>query len=175
MSCVDAAIIKALVEHIGMDPEDVPVGGGSSDVFELERQPGSIVCEEYADDPNSGVLKKIYKIVDDQLHLGDIIRMARIEHNGVHDEVTYTDYMLIHIKNNGERFHFVSIDDMFREHIFVKQDGRLMRYSDTIQEYEVMMNNPNVGIFRFKNPALVGLIRMWTTIFWLAHPDSVSI
>ena len=27
MSCVDAAIIKALVEHIGMDPEDVPVGG----------------------------------------------------------------------------------------------------------------------------------------------------
>ena len=28
MSCVDAAIIKALVEHIGMDPEDVPVGGG---------------------------------------------------------------------------------------------------------------------------------------------------
>ena len=26
MSCVDAAIIKALVEHIGMDPSDVPVG-----------------------------------------------------------------------------------------------------------------------------------------------------
>ena len=26
MSCIDAAIIKALVEHIGMDPEDVPVG-----------------------------------------------------------------------------------------------------------------------------------------------------
>ena len=26
MSCIDAAIIKALVEHIGIDPEDVPVG-----------------------------------------------------------------------------------------------------------------------------------------------------
>ena len=26
MSCIDAAIIKALVDHIGMDPEDVPVG-----------------------------------------------------------------------------------------------------------------------------------------------------
>ena len=26
MSCIDAAIIKALVEHIGMNPEDVPVG-----------------------------------------------------------------------------------------------------------------------------------------------------
>lgn len=26
MSCIDAAIIKALVDHIGMDPSDVPVG-----------------------------------------------------------------------------------------------------------------------------------------------------
>ena len=30
MSCIDAAIIKALVEHIGMNPDDVPIGGGSS-------------------------------------------------------------------------------------------------------------------------------------------------
>ena len=32
MSCVDAAIIKALVEHIGGNPDDVVVGGGSDDV-----------------------------------------------------------------------------------------------------------------------------------------------
>ena len=31
MSCIDAAIIKALVEHIGMNPDDVPIGGGGSD------------------------------------------------------------------------------------------------------------------------------------------------
>ena len=30
MSCIDAAIIKALVEHIGGNPDDVVVGGGSS-------------------------------------------------------------------------------------------------------------------------------------------------
>ena len=30
MSCIDAAIIKALVEHIGMNPDDVPIGSGSS-------------------------------------------------------------------------------------------------------------------------------------------------
>ena len=30
MSCIDSAIIKALVEHIGMNPDDVPVGGDSS-------------------------------------------------------------------------------------------------------------------------------------------------
>ena len=32
MACIDAAIIKALVEHIGMNPDDIPTagGGGSS-------------------------------------------------------------------------------------------------------------------------------------------------
>ena len=30
MSCIDAAIIKALVEHIGGNPDDVTVGGGDS-------------------------------------------------------------------------------------------------------------------------------------------------
>ena len=30
MSTVDAAIIKALVEHIGMDPDSIPSGGGST-------------------------------------------------------------------------------------------------------------------------------------------------
>ena len=172
MSCIDAAIIKKLVDHIASDSDnDTPVGGGSSDVFELERQPGSIVCEEYIDDPNTGHTVKIYKIVDDQLRMGDIIRMVRIDHE---EEVIYTDYMLIHIKNNGERFHFVTMDDMFRERIFEKKDDRVMTYPEDLQEYDAMMNNPNVGIFRFKNPALVGLIQMWTMIFWLAHPDSVS-
>ena len=32
MSCIDSAIIKALVEHIGMNPDDVPTGGGSHTV-----------------------------------------------------------------------------------------------------------------------------------------------
>ena len=30
MSCIDAAIIKALVEHIGMNPDDITTGGTSS-------------------------------------------------------------------------------------------------------------------------------------------------
>ena len=30
MTCIDAAIIKALVEHIGGNPDEVPIGGGGS-------------------------------------------------------------------------------------------------------------------------------------------------
>jgi hypothetical protein len=36
MTCIDAAIIKALVSHIGMNPDDVPIGGagsGSSGIY----------------------------------------------------------------------------------------------------------------------------------------------
>ena len=31
MSSIDAAIIRALVEHIGMNPDEVPTGGSSTD------------------------------------------------------------------------------------------------------------------------------------------------
>ena len=30
MSCIDSAIIKALVEHIGMNPDEIPTGGANS-------------------------------------------------------------------------------------------------------------------------------------------------
>lgn len=33
MTCIDAAIIKALVEHIGGNPDDVVVGGSSTDTI----------------------------------------------------------------------------------------------------------------------------------------------
>ena len=33
MTCIDAAIIKALVEHIGGNPDDVVVGGGEARSF----------------------------------------------------------------------------------------------------------------------------------------------
>jgi hypothetical protein len=33
MTCIDAAIIKALVEHIGMNPDEIPTGGASSGTY----------------------------------------------------------------------------------------------------------------------------------------------
>ena len=30
MTCIDSAIIKALVEHIGMNPDEIPTGGAAS-------------------------------------------------------------------------------------------------------------------------------------------------
>ena len=33
MSCIDAAIIKALVEHIGLNPDEIPAGGTHESVI----------------------------------------------------------------------------------------------------------------------------------------------
>ena len=54
MSCIDSAIIKALVEHIGMNPDDVPIGGGSS-----ENNPSEEVAINYdlSDEDNINKLK----------------------------------------------------------------------------------------------------------------------
>ena len=78
MSCIDAAIIKALVEHIGMDPEDVPVGGTTQ---------GHTSIETYRDDcvmsttNISGItLVNVDTPADRPLRVGDVVRYVA---NGV--------------------------------------------------------------------------------------------
>ena len=55
MTCIDSAIIRALVEHIGMNPDEVPIGGSgggssaASTSFELEKEPGYCPMEPTLD------------------------------------------------------------------------------------------------------------------------------
>ena len=70
MTCIDAAIIKALVEHIGMNPDDVPVqGGGSEDptnIFDTTK---------YTKIDNGSIDTDSYSItnVNNDLKVGDIM------------------------------------------------------------------------------------------------------
>ena len=94
MSCIDAAIIKALVEHIGMNPEDVPVGSphecikytageginiSGDNVISATENSASV--ETYRDDctlqsTNSSMMTSIfvYTPADKPLGIGDTIR-----------------------------------------------------------------------------------------------------
>ena len=68
MSCIDSAIIRALVEHIGMNPDDVPTTGGSSGVCTGEEH---VVPFE----SHSG----LFKVKTDdmiQLFAGDVVRVT---------------------------------------------------------------------------------------------------
>ena len=73
MSCIDAAIIKALVEHIGMNPDDVPIGGGSSgsnlswkkvNLSKFTTTDDEITFQDWINDMNK-----------DLIHIGDIFRV----------------------------------------------------------------------------------------------------
>ena len=50
MTCIDAAIIRALVEHIGMNPDDVPIGGGSGSGSGGSEQSSSTFLDATWDD-----------------------------------------------------------------------------------------------------------------------------
>ena len=76
MSCIDAAIIKALVEHIGGNPDDVVVGGGSSMIqatWDTELMPGT---SDYAytftlpagETLKLGTCLKFYSFYDKEFH-----------------------------------------------------------------------------------------------------------
>ena len=75
MTCIDAAIIKALVEHIGINPDDVPIGGGSSGSnllwSKLELQNFTSTDGKFTyQDMNNDMNKEIIRI-------GDIFRVRK--------------------------------------------------------------------------------------------------
>ena len=80
MSCIDAAIIKALVEHIGMNPDDVQLGGART-VF-----PSSA----YAKRDNTGMnmngeyLRITQPSSQTQLQVGDFIEITRTDNSVDH-------------------------------------------------------------------------------------------
>ena len=59
MTCIDAAIIKALVEHIGMNPDDVPDDGGEQ---VQESIPPEDNLSNY-DMQSEEVINKLYGVV----------------------------------------------------------------------------------------------------------------
>ena len=68
MSCIDAAIIKKLVEHIGMNPDDVHTGGSNSgidwssltagDYFEVKTNSNKNLIIKYIGEPEMEAVAK---------------------------------------------------------------------------------------------------------------------
>ena len=72
MTCIDAAIIKALVEHIGMNPDDVPIGGGSGSGSGGSEQSSSTFLDATWDDTS---MYYSFTLPEGQkLEVGSIIR-----------------------------------------------------------------------------------------------------
>ena len=62
MSSIDAAIIKALVEHIGGNPDEIPdgtIGGGGSSTLSFRYEPLTIENLTYTKDGSSYCLNKV--------------------------------------------------------------------------------------------------------------------
>ena len=158
MSCVDAAIIKALVEHIGMDPDDVPIGGGStggSHAEEFMTIPDQVIKAFTWETYNqAGYLYPAAKITDDSIPVrvlqeGDVLRLKNYDGSD-----TYRDYIVSVVRGSNI---VLTKPDGNSVNMLIKTDSnginRWVLVDDAIHESgigvaNVLPDNINTGFFR---------------------------
>ena len=102
MSSIDAAIIKALVEHIGGNPDSIPDGpigggGGGGSTNEYIPNPEYTISLTLNQDLNLVISSNTF--LTDIIHLGDVIRFSNT--NG-----KTHDYYCISISKYGDEYRF---------------------------------------------------------------------
>ena len=91
MTCIDAAIIKALVEHIGMNPDDVPIGGGSGSGSGGSEQSSSTFLDATWDD--TGSLYTFTLPEGQELDVGSIIRFQQQNSTNIWSQLVINKYL----------------------------------------------------------------------------------
>ena len=154
MTTIDAAIIKALVEHIGMDPDSIPSGGGSTSGGttvvngSLVKRGGTITV-----DSSNKLL-----LTPEDITIGDILRIAF--------DGGYQTYMLCKMDPTTGNHIFISVDGEPMKLVFVNSGGKLMTEDPLNSKGHYSENtasNTNVGIFRYSDSLLAGFFYMILT------------
>ena len=165
MSCIDAAIIKALVEHIGMNPDDVTVGGTSTDTV-LVKKGGSIKKVVHPDSIN-GELS--LEFLDVQLVPGDIIK---IKDNFTENEMRTRYYLIVApFTDDGQGVIALSLDWYGQNFKIYNIGDRRITARGNAENYEI---DNDSGVYNVKDPLIDGFIKLFATVMALQHPDFVT-
>jgi hypothetical protein len=100
MTCVDAAIIKALVEHIGGNPDDIPAGGNQT----LLPSSNKIIA------PATNSIYEHAFFLYNSPRILDIIKLRRLD-NGEIDTFIYLDVEEQDLNTHVHRFYQVNAGD----------------------------------------------------------------
>ena len=163
MSTIDAAIIKALVEHIGGNSSTIPDGaiGG----LNLTKQRGRV--ERWVNPDGSN--RNEFCLVDYDICSGDILRLKFVDRN----KTFYRDYMYLIIKDGGSIEQWISLDDMLDILTFTRTTGIYRtdegNADDAADDIE---NDDNVGIYRISDPILAGFFKLFSMLMTTIHPDA---
>ena len=140
MTCIDAAIIKALVSHIGMNPDDVPTTGSndSSNVFDTSR---------YTKRDNLSVtetaLRITYDEATDNLKVGDVFIM-----NSATQGVIGTGFVISFTKKKDIKIVYNNIVDKKYTIITFKYSIANQNYNSTDFKIEALTTlNATVELF----------------------------
>ena len=139
MTCIDSAIIKALVEHIGGNPDDVVVGGGGSTQNTLTKLSATFKADD------TGALAVDLNLTDlKYLKSGKLIIKTRYAIGGGEK------WLLIDGQNNfWTAYNPPTNDDLLIPSTYDTSTG-LLRFTNKQASYynlDVMNNDAESGIF----------------------------
>ena len=167
MTCIDAAIIKALVEHIGMNPDDVGTTTGASSL--LERMPGRFEIKQ-SEQYGTTVLE----LIDGSFTIGDIIKISH-DLKAIYNGEKKNNYFLV----AGAKHYYdedvleltaIAMDTPTATLPFYVKDGKIVTrdYGDKVAILE------DSGVYRVKDAFLGGLIKIYAELLARTHQDDIE-
>ena len=159
MSCIDAAIIKALVEHIGMNPDDVPIGGSSGSnlswkkvkLYKFTTTDGEFTYQDENNEMNKDIIRR-----------GDIFRVR----NSDGELCDYIVYGYDQDDSEDSRMYLTSTNGLEKDFLLNirTEDGKKIHRITLPPDVVISTDDAETGVFRLDhkdNPTTVtGLIGM---------------
>ena len=165
MTCIDSAIIKALVEHIGMNPDDVPIGGGSGSGSGSSEQSSSTFLDATWSTDNGGIYYQFTLPEGQEIDVGSIIRL---DFKNETDKIL--DYLVIEETTpDGSDYKWYTIINFpidFNDTRISEQGLEFNGEYYTLVQHEVVLykkpDNKNTGII--SNRSYAGLLELLVSI-----------
>ena len=138
MTCIDSAIIKALVEHIGGNPDDVVIGGGGSTQNTYTKR-----TDVQFIDNNGKLAMKLGGDSTTYMKVGAVVRL----HYG-----NGTNYRLLMVSAFPCSFVKVGPDVAYTYNTTIDSANSIITLNDistTSVDLDAMNNNPDYGFFDY--------------------------
>ena len=136
MSSIDAAIIKALVEHIGMNPDEVPTGGSSTD---------TIIPVTWSTQNVDGYDMLAFSLPEGQkINYGTCLKLT-----GDGNNVTETEWCLYCVSNLSDTYRFRAFGKVFP---FTKTGNLYVADEIAVgMNIQAIPDNSTTGLFKISN------------------------
>ena len=173
MSCIDSAIIRALVEHIGMNPDEIPTTGGTSsgtsiDLGQLGTKIVSTSTFGTVYGAENCMICDYHSSYDARLSVGAVLRLETIA-GEIETYICFSneiEFEFMNIKNTSKTLKFSYAND---------EGTKIFSRLITSDIYKSFSDSSNTGLFNraYEDPVITFICNVANKIYsYLSYVNS---